>query len=149
MILSRKTALVGAVISIFACHDVTAPPDPPAGYVLDNINGRPLPTFFSPIPEAPTILSATIQLYPLGTASLTESRRESSGSFTSYTTNYTYTITGNQIQFDYEQPCPANALCVAPPQGIADGSRLILTMYGSQSGIVYVFRYVGSYLGLD
>ena len=149
MILSRKTALVGAVIAALGCHDVAAPANPPAGYVLAFINGRPVPTTFSPQPDAPTILSADLQLNAFGLASLTERRRETSGNFTEYTTNYTYTITGDQIQFDYNPPCPPNALCAAPPEGTFAGSNLTLAMYGAHSGVVYVFRYVGPHLGLD
>ena len=149
MRLSCKTVLVGAIASLVACNDIAAPPTPPAGYVLDNVNGRALPTFVSPIPEGPTILSATLQLNASGTASLTEFRREMDGSQQLFTTNYTYVTTGNQIQFDYDPPCPPNALCAAPPKGTIGGSRLTLTMYGENSGIVYDFRYVGAYLGLE
>ena len=140
MRLSCKTVLVGAIASIVACNDIAAPPTPPAGYVLDNVNGRALPTFVSPIPEGPTILSATLQLNASGAASLTEFRREMDGTLLDATTNYTYLIAGNQIQFDYEPPCPPNALCAAPPQGTISGARMTLAMYGSNSGVVYEFR---------
>ena len=149
MRLSCKTVLVGVIASIVACNDIASPPTPPAGYVLDNVNGRALPTFVSPIPEGPTILSATLQLNASGTASLTEFRREMDGTHLNSTTNYTYLIAGNQIQFDYDPPCPPNALCAAPPKGAIGGARLTLEMYGANSGIVYDFRYVGTYPGLD
>ena len=149
MRLSCKTVLVGVIASIVACNDIAAPPAPPAGYVLDNVSGRALPTFVSPIPEGPTILWATMQLDASGTASLIEFRREMDGIQNLSTSNYTYLIAGNQIQFDYDPPCPPNALCAAPPKGTISGSHLTLTMYGANSGIVYDFRYVGASLGLD
>jgi len=149
MRLSCKTMLFGAIASLVACNDLAAPPTPPAGYVLDNVNGRELPTFVSPIPEGPTILSAQLQLNASGKASLTEYRREMDGTASNFTTNYTYLITENQIQFDYDPPCPPNALCAAPPKGTISGARMTLEMYGSNSGVVYDFRYIGRYLGLE
>jgi hypothetical protein len=142
MSLSRKIAFVGAIVSVFACNDLAAPPSPPVGYTLANINGRPLPTFVSPIPESPTILSATLQLKATGLATLTEHRNQMAGGDIIFATNYTYTITGNEIQFDYDPPCPANALCAAPPKGTISGSRLTLVMYGANSGIVYDFHLI-------
>lgn len=144
MRLSCKTVLVGAIASIVACNDIAAPPTPPADYVLDTINGRALPTFVSAIPEGPTILAATLQLSASGTASLTELRREMDGTRLNVTSHYTYLIAGDQIQFDYDPPCPPNALCAAPPRGTISGSHLTLAMYGANSGIVYEFSYVGS-----
>jgi hypothetical protein len=149
MRLSCKTVLVGAIASIVACNDIAAPPTPPAGYILDNVSGRALPTFLSPIPEGHTILSATLQLNASGKASLTESRREMDGTPLHFTTGYTYLIAENQIQFDYDPPCPPNALCAAPPKGTISGSRMTLEMYGANSGVVYDFRYIGPYLGRE
>lgn len=142
MSLSRKIAFVGAIVSAFACNDLAAPPNPPADYTLANINGRPLPTFESPVPESPTILSATLELKAGGLATVTEHRNQMAGGDLIFTSNYTYTITGNEIQFDYDPPCPANALCAEPPKGTISGSRLTLVMYGASSGIVYDFRLV-------
>ena len=142
MHLFRKTVFVGVIASTLACHDLAAPPTPPTSYALDNINGRPLPTFFSPIPEAPTIISAILQLDASGGAKLTEHRNQMAGGDVTYTSNYTYKIIGNEIQFDYNPPCPINALCVEPPKGTIAGSRLSLAMNGSSSGIVYNFRLI-------
>jgi len=142
MHLSRKLAFVGMVLSTIACNDVAAPPTPPIGYALETISGRHLPTFISPIPEGPTIVYAHMQLATGGKATLTEYRHETNGGDTRYTTGYTYEISGNNIQFDYDPPCPANALCAAPPRGTISGSHLTLAMYGANSGIVYDFRVV-------
>jgi hypothetical protein len=143
MSLSRKAVFVGAILSAFACNDMAAPPAPPAFYTLDNVSGRALPTFISPVPEAPTMISASLKLDASGRAALTEHRNQMAGGDVTYTTNYTYTISGNQIQFDYSPPCPPNALCAMPPKGTISGSRLALTMYGTTSDIVFNFRLVG------
>ena len=140
MSLSGKTLFAAAVFSTLACHELAGPPTPPVGYALENISGRALPTFVSPIPEGPTVISASLQLDASGGAMLTERRREMDGSDVTYTSNYTYEITGNQIQFDYSPPCPPNALCAEPPKGTISGMHLSLAMYGSSSGVVYNFR---------
>jgi len=64
------------------------------------------------------------------------------GGDVTYTTTYTYKITGDQIQFDFSPPCPPNALCVEPPKGTITESGLSLARYGAYSGIVYNFRLV-------
>lgn len=140
MSLSRKIAFVGAIVSAFACNDLAAPPNPPADYTLANINGRPLPTFQTPTPESPTIFSAALELKAGGLATITEHRNQMAGGDFVFTTNFTYTITGNEIQFEDDPPCPANAICAGPPKGTISGSRLTLVMYGANSGIVYDFR---------
>jgi hypothetical protein len=137
----QKAFLLFAVWTI-ACHDPTSPPAVVARFELSDINGRSLPTFEWPIPESPTIFSASLQLDASGEASLTQHRRQMAGGDVTYTSTYTYKITGNQIQFDYIKPCPPNALCVAPPNGTITESGLSLAMYGSNSGIVYNFRLV-------
>ncbi|MFL5611663.1 MAG: hypothetical protein ACJ78G_13240 [Gemmatimonadaceae bacterium] len=138
MRLSCKKLFMGVIAASFACHDPVAAP-PPDAYALANINGRPLPTFVLAIPEAPTITSAVLLLERSGRARLTEHRRDMGGTDLTYTSNYTYKINGNNIQFEYNPPCPPNAICVAPPSGTIASSRLLLTMYGPNSEIVYDF----------
>jgi hypothetical protein len=137
----QKAFLVFAVSTI-ACHDPASPPAVTARFELSDINGRSVPTFESPIPESPTIFSATLQLDASGGASLTEHRHQMAGGDVTYTTTYTYKITGDQIQFNFSPPCPPNALCVAPPIGTMTESGLSLARYGANSGIVYNFRLV-------
>jgi hypothetical protein len=137
----QKAFLLFAASTI-ACHDPASPPVVTARFELSDINGRSLPTFESPIPESPTIFSATLQLDAAGGASLTEHRHQMAGGDVTYTSTYTYKITGNQIQFGYIQPCPPNANCVEPPKGTITESGLSLARYGANSGIVYNFRLV-------
>jgi hypothetical protein len=142
MRLSGKTVFVAAILVTLGCNDLAAPPSLPAGFALEDISGRPLPTFVSPIPEAPTIVYAHFQLAADGKATLTEYLHEVSGADAQIRSNYTYQISGNQIQFDYDPPCAANALCAAPPRGSISGTRLRLAMGGANSGVVYNFRLV-------
>jgi hypothetical protein len=131
-----KTAVLTAIVSTIACHDAAGPPPLPADFVLDNINGRQLPTYWSPIPESPTIISSTLHLDGAGNATLTEHRLQMTapGDFT-VTSTYTYTISGNQISFGYN--CPPNAQCVAPPHGTISGANLSLDMSGGSGAVVY------------
>jgi hypothetical protein len=48
----QKVFLFALVVTL-ACHDNPTVPALPVVFTLIDINGRPLPTFVSPIPEAP------------------------------------------------------------------------------------------------
>ncbi len=120
---------------------MAGPPPLPAEFVLDNIDGRPVPTYLTPISESPTIISSTLRLDGVGNAVMTERRRQM-GSEVTYTRTYTYKISGNQIVFDLS--CPIDAICVAPPKGTISGSRLSLQYGGSQAT---VYNYVLSASG--
>jgi hypothetical protein len=115
---------------------VSGPPPLPADFVLENINGRPVPTYLTPIPESPTIISSTLSLDGVGNAAMTEHFRQM-GSDVTYTVTYTYKITDNEIEFDYSPPCPPNALCVEPPRGTISDDRLSLKIAGPNSAITY------------
>ena len=134
MRLFRKTAFLAAVVSTFACHDTAGPPLVAADFALDNINGRPLPTYLSPIPESPTIVSSTLHLDRAGNATLTQSLRQMGNNITQIAT-YSYTISGNHIAFGYN--CPPNANCLAPPSGTISGDNLSLDMSGGSGAVVY------------
>jgi hypothetical protein len=135
MLLSCKVAFLAAVVSTLGCHDLAAPPPLPAPFVLLDINGRSVPTYLTPIPESPTIVSSTLRLDGAGNATLIERRRQM-GVDVAQTIIYTYTISGNLITFAFT--CPSNANCVAPPKGTISGSRLSLDMSGGGSDpIVY------------
>lgn len=133
MNLSCKTMLLATLASALACSDVTAPP---ADYMLIAVNGKALPTSWSPIPEAPTILSGTLHLDGRRTATLTE-RRVELGTAATITSTYTYKITGNQILFSFY--CPPNAGCIRPPAGTIDGLHISIDMSGGSRAIIYDF----------
>jgi hypothetical protein len=139
MRLFRRIALVATIGFTLGCHDVSAPPGPHANYLLTSINGRSLPTFYSPIPEAGTVTYGTLFLDGSGDAVVIEHRREM-GADVTYTLNYTYTISENTIQFDYD--CPPYALCPLPPKGVFLNSHLLLDMSGGNNALVYDYKLV-------
>ena len=144
MNLTRTTVLLAATVSTLACHDAGPPPVPPVTFTLDNINGRSLPMYLSPIPEAPTVISAALLLETSGHATIIEHRLQMAGGDVTDTTTYTYKINGNEIQFDYSPPCPPNALCVAPPKGTITSSRVLLDMSGGSGAVIYNFRLISA-----
>ena len=141
MHLLRKTALIGIIVSAIGCHDVSGPPSLPANYLLSAINGRPLPTYLAPLPESPTVNYSTLFLDGSGNAVLIQNQRVmiSPGEVT-YTTNYTYTIHDNTIQFHIDCPPNALAFCAAPPVGTFVNSHLLLDFSGGQNTLVYDYQ---------
>ena len=136
-----KSVLAAAVISAIACHDVSGPPGMPANYVLRNISGRSLPTFFwTDSPESPTILGSALFLDGAGNATVVEVQQPTTGGSVTYTTNYRYVIDGDAVEFEIE--CPPNALCIRPPTGVFHGSHLLLDMSGGQGVAVYDYELV-------
>ncbi len=138
MNLIGKTVLAASIISAVACHDVSGPPTLPAGYILTSINGKPLPTTYSAVPEAPVILSSNLYLDGAGNAYIAERRQVmiAPGEVT-YVTNYTYTIRDNTIQFHFQCPPDALALCASPPVGTFFNSHLFLTFGTGENKVLY------------
>jgi hypothetical protein len=135
-----QKAFLLAVVVALACHDpATAPPPPPfSGFTLDNINGRPLPTFVSPIPEGPTILSGTLFLDGSGKVVMTEQQRDiNQGDFTT-TNTLDYKITGDKIEIGCFRPYPATKVCTASV-GTISGRTLSLTIDPTQP-LVYTYK---------
>jgi hypothetical protein len=134
----QKASLLAVVVAL-ACHDAsTAPPPPFSGFTLDNINGRPLPTFVSPIPEGPTILSGTLFLDGSGKVVMTEQQRDiNQGNFTT-TNTLDYRITGDRIDIGCFHPYPAIVVCTAS-FGTISGTTLRLTIDPRQP-LVYTYK---------
>jgi hypothetical protein len=133
-----QKAFLLAVVTL-ACHDPsTAPPPPFSGFTLDNINGRTLPTFVSPIPEGPTILSGTLFLDGSGKVVVTERGRDiNQGDF--FTTDtLDYRITGDKIEIGCFRPYPAIKVCAAS-FGTISGTTLSLTVDPRQP-LVYTYK---------
>ena len=127
MNLSSRKFFFLALALVIACRDSTGPAVVLAQFELTDINGRALPTPQANTPT-PIILSSTVTLDEAGNATIIERRTEGGGAEVTYTSHYTYTITGDQIEFDYSPPCPPNALCAAPPKGTFLLDRLSLEM---------------------
>jgi hypothetical protein len=129
MNLSSRKFFFLALALVIACRESTGPAVVLAQFELTDINGRALPTPPANTPGlTPIILSSTVTLDELGHATIIEHRTQWDGSDATLTSHYTYKITGSQIEFDYLQPCPPNALCAAPPKGTFFLDRLSLEM---------------------
>lgn len=122
----QKSFVLGLVITL-ACRNASGPPSVMADFVLDNINGRPLPTFVSPIPEGPTIISASLHLDISGKALMTEHRRDVNNGDLTVTNTSDYRITGSEIQIGCFSRTLANLQC-ASYRGIITGNTLSLTI---------------------
>lgn len=124
---------------------------PPRLFVLNDINGRALPTYLVTTPGlTPTIVSGTFTLDRSGHASMTEHRIEFNGVETSSTSNYTYKITGATVQFEMVGTCPGTVMCAGPPKGTisTDGLTLTIDRYGTNA-IFYDFSLVPNLALLD
>ena len=138
MRLPCQKALLLLAVSAIACHDSSGPTQPTvfAQFVLNDINGRALPTYLAGTPGlTPTIVSNTLILYKDGTAKTTERRVEWNGVDHTYIWKNTYTRTGIEIEFAYH--CPPAAMCIAPPHGKIIGNRLSLDVSGGSGAIIY------------
>lgn len=144
MRLSCQKAFLLLVVATIGCRDTTAPPKIPVQFDLANINGRPVPTYFSPTPGlTPTILGASLTLYDAGLAVMTEHRQEFDGTETTRTANLIYRIKGNQIVMSCFQPpaigAPIDFLCVAYTGTISADSLSLIVVPGAGS-VIYNYR---------
>jgi hypothetical protein len=145
MRLSCQKAFLLLAVSLLACRDSTANVAmPPRLFILNDINGRVLPTYMVTTPGlTPTIVSGTLTLDPSGHASMSEHRIEFNGVETDNTANYTYKITGGTVQFEMLGYCPGTVMCAGPPKGTisTDGLRLTINLFGSNT-ILYDYSLV-------
>jgi hypothetical protein len=144
MRLSCQKAFLLLLVATIGCSDTTAPLKVPAEFDLVNINGRPVPTFFSPTPGlTPTILSASLTLYEAGQAVMTEHRREFDGTETTSTANLVYRIKGNQLVLSCFLPpvidAPIDLLCVSYTGTISADSLSLIVVPG-QGSVIYNYR---------
>jgi hypothetical protein len=81
--------------------------------------------------DTTTVVSGAISLADDGTATVIERIRSvHSGTLVTtaeYKSTWSYEIIGDSVVFNYQVPCPPNALCVAPPGGKISGLKLILS----------------------
>ena len=143
MRLSCQKFIFAVLVATLACSDNSGPPSITAGFSLDNVDGRPLPTFDSPIPEAPTILSVTLQFEASGFVVMTERRQDiTRGEFTT-TSTLDYKMTGPFIEIGCFRGLPI----VACPHyaAILSGDGLSLTDLPSQS-VIYNYTQFASAL---
>lgn len=134
MPLSCQKAFVLTLALTMACHESTAPPSTTGVYVLESINSQAPPTnIFVGAEDTTTVFWSTLTFDAAGHAVLVERMRHAhpyGATEGTYTTGYSYRLSGDRIVFDYSPPCPPNALCIEPPVGTIVDSKLILS-YGS------------------
>ena len=147
MRLSCQKVFLLLLSSTIACSDSAAPVPVPSYFVLQAINGRQLPTYFSAQSNI-TILSASLGLDGMGKANMTEVRRkiiQGIPTETHYTTIFDYRIHGDQIEIGSFKPCPINAVCASNRIGTISNGVLSLTIIpvSIDGSIVYQYRMMG------
>jgi hypothetical protein len=142
MRLSRQPAFLLLFAATIGCHDTTGPIRIPTQFVLENINGRPVPTFLLATPGlTPTILWASLTFEEAGKAVMSEHRRAFDGTETTITNTFDYRIHGNQVEVGSFTPCAPNANCIGTYKGTIAGVTLSLTITLSIDGpIIYNYR---------
>jgi hypothetical protein len=98
-LLGRKRVLVLAFVS-FACNTTSGPSEVAGHFALDNVNGRPVPTFMAPGPGATIVASGSVTFDKMGGAVLTERRVESTGSDLTLSENFAYKVSSGHITLD-------------------------------------------------
>lgn len=131
-----------AVIAVLAasCSDSTAPPRRvTALFGLESVNGQVLPTTFSNGTWTFSIYSETIRLDAAGIATISENRRDVSGTYQSDINaafQMPYEIRGDRITIGF--PCGNGPLddCAPMRSGLITGSTLTLTPFRNAEGSV-------------
>ena len=136
----QKVSLL-VVASAIACHNPTGPGTIAAYFVLQSINGRPLPTYLATTPgPSTTIFSSTLTLDKAGNAVITEHRDDMFIGERTYTSTTSYIIRGVQIEIRAE-PCLAYPNCVGDRVGKILNGRLNLNINPkSEFQIIYEYR---------
>jgi hypothetical protein len=133
MQLSRWEYLVALFAVPLACHNAVVAPAIGTSYILQSVGGQQPPAVVAASPgDTTTALASTVELKPLGVAQIFERIRYvhpgTAPEIIETTTDLTYVITGDVVEFTYN--CPINALCPMPPVGKLSGLTLTLT-YGN------------------
>jgi hypothetical protein len=136
----QKAFLLALVVTL-ACHDASGPLPIPPDFVLANINGRALPTFVSPIPEAPTILAGYVHFDASGRVALTEHQRDIAHVETIVTNTLDYRVNGDKIELGCFRPYPANIVCASGYTGTISENALSLTR---TSNTPVTFNYINA-----
>lgn len=145
MRLPRLIVFAVAVLPALSCSDGTAPPERvTARFILESVNGQPLPATFSNGGWTFTIYSETIDLDAAGTATVAENRLETFGTYRNAgmpRLQVPYEIEGDRIIIG--MPCGGGPLgdCAPRRAGSITPSSLTLTPYRNNEGSVsYSYR---------
>ena len=139
MRLACQKAFLLALVVTLACHDGPTSPPVFAAFTLVNINGRSLPTFVSPIPEAPSITSGSLVLDESGRAVMTEHKRDPVNGDFVVTTTLGYRITGDKLEIFCLPSTRGQVACLASFTGTMSGLDLSLTIDPNQP---LVYNYI-------
>jgi hypothetical protein len=144
MRLSRRTMSFLVFALTLACHDTTAPERTSAGFVLQSINGQPLPVvLFSDATRTLTVVSSILTLTMDGHAFIGEVyTQDSQGIVTqpTFTATLDYRLHGDQIEIGSFTPCPPNALCAANATGTLANGTLTLNNPLPAPNKIYFYR---------
>jgi hypothetical protein len=146
MRLSRQNAFLLVLVSSIACSDTTGPETVSAFFTLQSIDGRALPTYIAVTPgPSATIISSSLILEKSGKATVIEHRNETFRGDVTDTTNYGYSIHGNQLQMG--SYCLAIGTCPAIRTGTISPIALNLVINPTSPDFHIVFKYRN--IGLD
>ena len=142
---SEKVAVL-LIASSIACHEATGPIDGPVSgrYVLETIDGRPLPTFIAVIPAGgTTVFSSSVTLDKAGKAVIIEHRHSDflgeNREWTD-TSTFDYRIHDGLIEIGSFSSCPINTECAPSRTGTISGAELNL-VFGRINDLKIMGRY--------
>ena len=143
MHLMRRSTVFLVALCCLACFDSSGPTTVFASYSLQDINGRPLPTYFTS-GGGLTIVSGGLTLNSNGSAAITQVQ-QLNNTLSTYTSHYKYTLDNGAITFEATDPCPADAICIGPPTGTIHGNSVSVTIVPVtvDGPIVYNFTHFG------
>lgn len=142
MRLSRWTSISLISIALAACSDSIDPSAVPGLFKLNDINGRPLPTYQAPTTGSTlTVKSATLNLDFFDKAEFSQQIIQSDGTEATATVSYNYRVSGNELIFELSPPCPINANCLAPPVGRISGTDLVDLEIGRVDNVPIVYHF--------
>lgn len=134
-----KVAFVVAAAAI-GCSDATGPTTIPGVFVLQAVNGRPLPVEIGlGIGGPPVLLSGTLTLNADGTAVVVERTRLATGAETTSTGVLGYELDGHNIFFVSSNCTGAPSICV-PVKGVLVNSSLSLRVVPGPDGFTYLYH---------
>ena len=144
MRLSRRTMSFLVFALAIACRDTTAPERISAGFVLESVNGQPLPAvLFSDATRILTVVGSTLTLTMDGHAFIGEVYTQNSQGIVTQPTfaaTLEYQLHGDQIEIGSFTPCPPNAQCAANATGTLSNGTLTLNNPLPAPNKIYVYR---------
>lgn len=137
----RLASLVLAATTI-ACSEPLTPSTVSGFYLLESVNGQPVPVVIGPIPEETiTVLDGSVTLTSDANAYIYERRREVRQNVPSertYSSRLRFVLDGTRMGFPID--CPPNANCMLL-EGIIFGERLRIAVGGFSAPNAMIYEY--------